>query len=107
MAYIGLLASVIFAAGSNVFIKLYQKKVDDKSVSDCVYFIITIIVACSYFAFLAGFDLRLNFITAVCSFILAIISFFVSFFLLKAYKYTDNRAFFRFKKRNSVLRGQE
>lgn len=89
MAYIALLASVALAAGSNVFIKLYQKKVDDKSVGDCVYFIIMIIVACLYFAFLAGFDLRLNLITALCSLVLAVISFLVNFFLLKAYKYTD------------------
>lgn len=89
MVWLVLILVAAFGAGEKAFVKAFQKNVEDEKLRDSSFFILTIIVACTLFAILSGFDLRLNMITALFSLSLAFFAFAISIVILRAYAYTD------------------
>lgn len=75
VAYILLLIMVFVGSFGNICTKLYRKNTGHTPVSDGFYYVITLTTACTYFAFVSGFDLSINTFTAVYSIMLALLAF--------------------------------
>ncbi len=88
MVYLLFLLNTLIGASQSVILKSYRRRIDDETLKNSIYYIITFIVALSYFGVISGFNLKLNFITALFSFAYALVAYFSTFFNMKAIENT-------------------